>query len=135
MFIIESPHSLAYFWLVMAKAEPWEKHCKGVDTNYGSLYAFANHNLQRKENKDIADLYNKMDPKRRRRYMQILSDALPKDINPHELEHQECAIVSQEWLDGFEADVARAAAARAAARAAGAAAPAAGDVYADSDYD
>ena len=95
LFIFESPHSLAYFWLAMAKAEPWEKHYYRKI----SIYMMGVHNLHRKENKDILKLYESMDLKRKKRYMKILLDALPRDFNAVELCHQECNAVTQEWLN------------------------------------
>ena len=107
----------------MAKAEPWEKHSFSNQVNRKHvLTAMAIHSLHREENKDIKKFYNELDPKRRKRYMEILSDSVPKDINVHEMEKAEKALVDQEWyhhVAGLREVV------MAAAHAAGAVAPAA----------
>ena len=83
----------------MAKAEPWEKHSSSNQNKRKHvLTLMAIHNLHRQENKDIKKIYSELDPKRRKRYMEILSDSVPKDINVHEMEQAEKHLVDQEWI-------------------------------------
>ena len=90
------------------------------------------HNLHRKENADLEKIYKHMDPKRQKRYMQMLKDALPKDINAVEMCHLECKAVTKEWMDDVglaDGDLEAAAAAAPAADADPAAAGELGDAH------
>ena len=114
----------SYLWLIMAKAEPWEKHSFSNRTSRTHfLILMAIHNLHREENKDLKKFHNSLDPKRRRRHLEIMGQGVPEDINIQEMERQEKALVDKEWMEHI-AEVAAAVAAAAAAHAPGADAPA-----------
>ena len=126
----------------MAKAEPWEKHSFSNQVNRKHvLTVMAIHSLHREENKDIKKFYNELDPKRMKRYMEILSDSVPKNINVHDMDQKRKAFVDKQWMDHIagirEVVMAAAHAAGAVAPADEAADPAAAgdrpDYYADSD--
>ena len=77
VFIFESPHSLACFWLTTAKAEPWEK----CFYQKSSPHVMSVHSIYRKENKDLKKCFGRLDPKRKHEYFKSLRDAMPKDFN------------------------------------------------------